>query len=203
MKNVMNISKKVFLMVALLATVMGYANDGSFFISKKDAKRTVLTLSDVKAGNLFTITDANDLVLYKETIQKTGIYIKGFNLSALPDGAYAFKINKDMELKSIPFTMKRGKVDFNRENTEIIFKPSTIVKGDMVYISKLSLNNAPLEIEIYRTDSKYESYKLIYDEILKPNASNKFERIFKIENKARSNYKIIYRNQGETFIEYI
>ncbi|MBP2834288.1 hypothetical protein J8281_19060, partial [Aquimarina sp. U1-2] len=69
MKNVIHTSKKVFLMVALLVTVIGYANDKSFYISKGDAGKTTLTLMEVKKGDLFTIKNENGLILYKEAIQ--------------------------------------------------------------------------------------------------------------------------------------
>jgi hypothetical protein len=202
MKLTTNTSKKVFLMVALLATVMGYANDGSFFISKKDAKKTVLTLNDAKVGDLFTIKDANALILYKETIKTSGIYIKGFNLTALPNGNYTFELDKDMEIKSIPFSVKDGKVDYNSTSSETVFKPSTHVKDNVIYVSKLSLNKAPLTIEVYRDQGDYLPYKLVYSEVLTAN-TKKFERVYKLEENSKGNYRIVYKTEGKSFTELL
>ncbi len=202
MRNVTNTSKKVFLMVALLATVMGYANDGSFFISKKDAKKTVLTLSNVKVGDLFTLKDANALVLYKETIQNPGVYMKGFNLTSLPNGTYYFVLDKDMEVESMPFHIKDGTVDFNRAASETVFKPSTHIKDNTVYVSKLSLNKAPLEIEVYRDQGDYSPYKLVFSEVLESN-SEKLERIYKLEENYKGKYKIVYKTEGKKFTELL
>ncbi len=202
MRNVTHTFKKVFLMVALLATVMGYANDGSFFISKKDAKRTVLTLKDVKVGHLFTIKDANNLVLFKEAIQKSGFYMKGFNLTSLPNGVYFFELDKDMEIETIPFYIKDGKVEYNETVSKTIFKPSTIVKDNMVYVSKLSLNKAPLEIAIYRDQGKYAPFKLVFSEVLKGDFK-KYERIYKLEENSKGKYKIIYKTEGKEFTEFL
>jgi hypothetical protein len=202
MRNVTNTSKKVFLMVALLATVMGYANDGTFFISKKNAHRTVLTLNDVKVGNLFTIKDANNLVLYKEAIQKSGFYMRGFNLASLPDGTYVFELDKDMEIKTIPFRINKGLIEYNSTRSKTVFKPSTVVKGNMIFVSKLALNKAPLEIEIYRDEGNFAPYKLVFSEVLKAD-TNQLERIYKLNESAKGKYKIIYKTEGKAFTEFL
>ena len=96
MKNAVKHSKKGILMVTLFATLLSFANDASFYTISTDAKRTALTLRDVKEGNLLSIKDNNGVVLYKESIQKTGIYTKGFDLTSLPDGMYVFELDKDL-----------------------------------------------------------------------------------------------------------
>lgn len=198
----MNISKKVFIMVAMMATIVGYANDGYFFINKKDAKKTVLTLSDVKVGNLFTIRDTNDLILYEETIQKPGVYMKGFNLTALPDGIYFFELDKDMEVKSIPFSIEQGKVAYSYTSFETVFKPTTVIKNNVIYISKLSLNEAPLKVEIYKDEGAYKPYKLIHSETLTTSSKN-LKRAYKIKDETVGNYKIIYKTEGKEFTQFI
>jgi hypothetical protein len=203
MKNVTNISKKVFLMVALMATVLGYANDGSFLIRKTNTNKTVLTLNDVKVGNLFSIKDANGLVLYKETIQTAGLYIKGFNLTSLPNGEYTFELDKDMEVKSIPFSVLDNEVDFERNSAEaVVFKPSTILKDNMIYVTKLALSKAPLVIEVYYDEGEYKPYKLLHRETIEANAK-KIERAYKLDEDVQGTYKIVYKTEGKQFIEYL
>ncbi len=201
MKNVMNNSKKVFLMVALLATVMGYANDGTFFSVRSKANKTVLSL-DVKVGNLFTIKDGNGITLYKEAIQQTGIYTKGFDLTSLPDGSYFFELEKDMEITTIPFTVAAKEVTFNKALSKTTFKPLTVVKKDYILVSQLSLEQKPLEVEIYYEDGSYtEPYQLMYSEKI-TNTKN-IERVYKLSNFVKGKYKIVYKTDGREFVEFI
>lgn len=201
MKNVLNNSKKVFLMVALLATVMGYANDGTLFSVKSKANKTVLSL-DVKEGNLFTIKDENGITLYKEAIQQTGIYTKGFDLTSLPDGNYFFELEKDMEITTIPFTVAAKEVTFNKALSKTTFKPLTVVKKDYILVSQLSLEEQPLEVEIYYEDGSYtEPYQLIYSETITD--TKNIERIYQLSNFVKGKYKIVYKTDGKEFVEFI
>ena len=61
-------------MVTMFATLLSFANEASFYSIKNDAKRTSLTLDNVKQGNLLSIKDNNGIILYKEIIQKSGTY---------------------------------------------------------------------------------------------------------------------------------
>ncbi len=201
MKNVINNSKKVFLMVALAATVMGYANDKSFFYLKNEANKTVLTLTQVKAGNLVSIKDENGIVLYKELIQQAGIYKKGFDFSNLTDGKYFLELNKDVEIDIVPFSVKGKEISFEDEKTETIFKPVTVLKEDKVFITKLSLEKEALDIKVYYDSSDTNQYELIHSESIK--GTKNIERILKISDFEKGNYKIVYRTEGRLFVEYI
>ena len=202
MKNVVKHSKKVFLMVALFVTVMGYAKEPSFYISTSEADRTTLTLASVKEGNLFTIKDENGLILYKESIQKSGIYTKGFDLTSLPDGDYFFELDKDVEVSTIPFSVKAHIVSFRKDLAKTFFKPVTIVDGNLVFISKLSLEESPLSIEVYfeGSDSGYID-ELVYAETIENTKT--IERIYKLTGLDYGSYKIVYKTKGKTFVEYI
>jgi hypothetical protein len=110
MKNVIKNTKKGILMVTMFATLLSFANEAPFYTIKKDAERTSLTLNDVKQGNLLSIKDDNGIILYKELIQKSGMYTKEFDLTTLPDGAYIFELDKDLEINTIPFTVNSNEV---------------------------------------------------------------------------------------------
>ncbi len=202
MKNVIKHSKKVFLMVALFATVMGYAKEPSFYISTNEDDRTTLTLAYVKEGNLFTIKDENGLILYKESIQQSGTYTKGFDLTALPDGAYFFELDKDVEITTIPFSVKSNLVTFDKEMAETIFKPTTSVKDDLVLVSQLSLNEAPFTVEIYFEGNGFgASDELVFSETIENTQTIK--RVYKLTGLTNGSYKIVYKTEGKEFVEYI
>lgn len=188
-------------MVALLATVMGYANDKSFYISKSDNDKTTLTFRKVKKGNLFTIKNEEGLILYKEAIQQNGVYKKGFDLTSLPDGGYFFELDKDMEITTIPFIVKANDVTFDKSNSETLFKPLTVVKNGHLFVSQLSLEKKPLEIKIYQEGSVYYSpYELIHSETVAD--TKKIQKVYKLYNYKKGQYKIVYKTEEKTFVEF-
>ncbi|MFI0429812.1 hypothetical protein [Mariniflexile sp. HMF6888] len=203
MKNVLNTSKKGILMVTMFATLLSFANEVSFFKIENDAGRTSLTLNNVKQGNLLSIKDDNGIVLYKELIEQSGIYSKGFDLTSLPNGSYIFELDKDVEIQTIPFTVSSNTVTFKKEMETTIFKPVTRVKGDVVFVSRLSLNKAPMDIAIYYVDaeSAFNKPELIYSEKIKDteNAS----RIYKLTGKDKGHYNIVFTTEGRVFTKEI
>ncbi|MEW4922469.1 hypothetical protein [Algibacter sp. 2305UL17-15] len=200
MKNVLNNSKKAILMVAMMATVIGNTN-ASENHDIKDAKRTAITLTNVKQGNLLTIKDAYGITLYTEQIKEEGMYSKGFDLSELPNGDYVVELDKDVEIKMIPFTVEDNTVVFNKAKEETFFKPVTRVKENLVYVSKLALDNENLDVSIYLEGNRVSSndYELVYSENIKNDIS--LERVYKLPREG--NYKVVYHSQGRSFTAYI
>ncbi|MFD0834635.1 hypothetical protein ACFQ0I_02575 [Mariniflexile aquimaris] len=201
MKNVIKNSKKGILMVTMFATLLSFANEAPFYSIKNDANRTALTLNNVKEGNLLFIKDNNGIVLYKELIQKSGIYTKGFDLTALPNGSYIFELDKDLEIETIPFVVQSNEVTFKKELEKTIFKPFTRVVGNLAFLSKLSLNNEPLKVEIFFNSSDSNATELIYSETI-TNTVN-INRVYKLTGLSNGDYKIVYNTEGRVFTKEI
>ena len=185
MKKVINTIKKNLLVVTVFTAMLGNANEISTLIIKEDLKETALTINNVKAGNLLTIKDSHGITLYKELIDFSGTYRKGFDLTALPNGNYFFEVDKELEIKTIPFTVKSNEVVFNKESEVITFKPFVRQKGDLVLVSKLAPNFEALKIDIYALING--SSKLIYSENVEDTQA--IERIYKLKE---GSYKIIF-----------
>lgn len=186
-------------MVTMFATLLSFANETSFYTIKNEAKTTSLTLSNVKKGNLLSIKDTHGITLYKELIKESGIYTKGFDLTSLPDGDYVFELDKDVEISSIPFSVASNIVSVSKNLEKTIYKPITVLKDDMVYITKLSLNEAPLEVEVFFTDSN--NYELVYSEKIE-NTIN-IEKAFKLTGLEKGSYKIVYHSEGREYTKFL
>ncbi|WP_406685406.1 hypothetical protein N1F78_06685 [Seonamhaeicola sp. MEBiC1930] len=193
MKNVLNNTKKGILMVAMLATVMSFANE----IDGRDFKVTALTINNVKEGNLLSIKDINGSIIYTETIEQSGSYTKGFDLTELPDGKYFFELIKDIEIKTIPFTVKSNIATFNKEKETIIFKPFVKTDNDLVYITKLAPELEPLKINVYGLYSGGAS-ELLFTETIK--GKENIERVLKLD---KGDYKIVFHSNNKTYTKYI
>jgi hypothetical protein len=195
MKNAIKNTKKGILMVALMATVSTFATSTNTII-KNDTKKTALVLKNVKQGNVLSIIDSDGNVLYKESIEFNGDYKKAFDLTQLPDGNYVFELEKDLEIKTIPFSIAFDVVSFDAKNEVSYFKPFVKHENDFVYISKLNLTKEATKINIYANVN--ESYELVYSELVEN--ANAIEKAFKLN---KGNYKIeisSINNEYTTFI---
>ena len=188
-------------MVTMSFTLLSFANDASLFNIKNEAKRTYLSLENVKQGNLLSVKDINGVILYKEFIQETGKYTKGFDLTTLPNGGYVFELDKDLEISTIPFKVISNVVVFDKENEKTIYKPLVRTKGNLVYVNKLSLNKEPLKIKVYFSgfDSSYS--ELVLSETIKNTKS--IGRIYKLEGLDLGSYKIEFHSEGRQFVKSI
>lgn len=199
MKTVIKHLKKGILMGTMFATLLSFANEPSFCTIKKDAKRTLLTLNNVKQGNLLSIIDDNGIILYKELIEKTGVYIKGFDLTSLPDGEYIFELDKDLEVNTIPFTVTASSVVFNKENGKVTYKPYSTLKNGIVYLTKLALNEEPLKVDIYFSTSA--GSELMYSEKIE-NTKN-IQKAYKLKGLGKGKYKFVFKTEGRIFTKNI
>jgi len=163
---------------------------------KNRIKKTTFSLNHVKTGNQLKIKDLNGIILYKEDIKTSGTYSKGFDLTSLPNESYVFELEKDLEIKSFPFTVTSQTVVFEKEET-IIHKPFVTVKDNYIYVSKLALNEEPLDIKIYYQ----EASDLIYSE--KVENTKNIQKIYKLKSTAKGDYKIVLTSNGREYYESI
>ena len=191
--------KKGIVLAMLFATILGNAKEGKSIPSKEMIKKTSLTLNNVKEGEKLVIKDNNGLTIYKELIQESGTYYKGFDLTSLPDGNYYFELDKDVEIKTIPFKVTSKSVVFDKEEENSVFKPIIRVDGKRVLVSKLSLELNPMSIKFYEITS--EGSKLVHSETIEN--TKIIERIYRLAEKSKSDFKIIIKSEGREFVEYI
>lgn len=196
MKNRKTTLRKIILTGAMLIALISNATNELNNDPKKDLNKTTFTINNVKQGNQLIIKDLYGLILYKEQIKDSGNYSKGFDLTSLPDGSYVFELEKDFEIKSFPFTVTYKKVVFN-ENETTVHKPVVSFKNNCVYVSKLALNNEPLDVKIYYHDGT----ELIYSETIKD--TKVIEKVYKLDLNAKGNYKIVLSSNGREYYEYL
>ncbi|WMI68846.1 hypothetical protein [Mangrovimonas sp. YM274] len=191
--------KNSILMVALIAAMSSYANTNISSIEMKAAKRTMLTLEDVKQGQKLMIRDLNGMVLYKETISNSGTYSNLFDLTELPNGNYFFEIDKDVAIEIIPFKVQAHEVEFSKQKETKFYKPIFRVENNKIMFSKLDLELAPIEVDIYYDDSydHDDKFETIHSETIKN--EKVVERIYKLDNSRKGDYKIVVSTQGREF----
>jgi hypothetical protein len=191
MKTVIENTKKGILMVAMLVASLSFASEGTpFFSISNKAKKTALTLENVKEGNTLYIKDHYGAKIYEEIILVNGFFSKGYDLTALPNGDYHFELDTDVHVKLIPFTVESNSIKVKFEK----------VKGDLVFVSKLALNDEPLKVDVYY--EKANSSELVLTETIKGTKS--IERVYKLTDDLRNgDYKIVFNTSGREFTKFI
>ncbi|MDO6759834.1 hypothetical protein Q4566_06435 [Tamlana sp. 2_MG-2023] len=198
MNNIFTNTRKGFLMVTLFATMLSFANENDFYNINVEASKTTLTLNYAKEGSALSIKDLNGSVLYSETIKATGRYKREFDLSFLPNGDYKFEVDKDLQIKEIPFTLNSGVVTFNKNEEKLIYKPFIRVSGDLVYISKLALDGEDLKVDIYFTKNNNRSHsELVISENIKGDAT--IEKVYRLEDLNQGKYQVILHAADRRF----
>ena len=188
------LAKTSLVIVVMFTTMLSFANEFTILTKEKTKEITHVTFENVKRGSLLLIKDHYGMVLFKELIENSGEYSKGFDLTALPNGNYYFELDKEVEIKIIPFVVVSNVVTFDKAKETIINKPFVRFKGGRLLVSKLALENQPLDIKIYNKDSY-----LIYSEKLMDGKI--LERIYDVSKVEKGHYKIVMTSDGRKFVE--
>jgi len=194
--------KKGIVLITMLSAILSYANNPVIFEKTVEIENTTLSINNVKQGQQLVIKDYYGIVLYKELIETSGVYHKGFDLTALPNGEYYFELDKDLEIQVIPFKVHMNKVEFLKDKETNFFKPVLRFKDNKVLLSRLSFENKPLEIKIYYDGYNSQShYELIHSEKIKD--IRIIERIYALDKTKKGNYRVVVKTEGRVFTESI
>ena len=193
--------KTGILLVTTLAAMLSYANAPTGLDKNFKIENTTLSIN-VKQGQQLVIKDSNGLILYKESINKSGMYKKGFDLTELPNGEYYFELDKDLEVEVIPFKVHMNKVEFLKDKETKFFKPVIRFKENKILLSRLSFDQKPLEVKIYYDDYKsFGDYELLHTEKFKD--AKIIERVYQLDKHRKGTYRVIVKTEGREFTETV
>ncbi len=192
MKNFM---KNILVLAIVFATLSSNATEKTSLNNEENGK-TTLILKDVVQGEKLIIKDGFGVVLYNETLLKSGEYTKTFDLTTLPNGKYIFELDKKTQIKVYPFTVVSNTVKFDKENLKVIFKPKVEYKNNAIYVRALNADMSPSKVELLYNVTN-SSFETIYSE----NISNTslIAKEFKLLEKEKEEYKVKVTLNGRTF----
>lgn len=192
-----NLVKKVLLIAVMVTGLVGMAKDGAMNIEVRElnAKLVQFTLNNNDGDLSVTVKDENGYVLYNEAFQGS-IYTKTYDLSTLPSGLYFVELDGETKIKTIPFRVKKHRVEFKYNNAKTYYKPVVTFKDKTVNITKLALDLEPLTIEVY---NEYE--ELIHEETL--SGKMDLKRSLNFKELAEGSYEVILRSKGEVITKTI
>ncbi len=191
------LTKKSLIVLGLFVSMLTYANSDIETIKEKEPNVTNISFKMVKLGSMLSIKDMNGIVLYKESIIKSGDYSKGFDLTSLPNGDYFFELDTELEIVVIPFNVVSNQVAFKKEEKSTIFKPFVRVKDDKVFVSRVSFEKSPIEYSIYYKDN----YDLVLTEKIKD--QKYLKRIYDFSTAQKGNYVFVFKSNGRKFTKTV
>lgn len=193
--------KKGIVLATLICTMVSFANVENLNDDNKRTVKTTLKLKNVKQGQIVTIKDHSGKVFYSESIKGNGTFNKSFDLTLLKSGQYFFEIDKDVTIGVIPFSIKNGEIMVQKELEKTIYKPIVRVKDNLIFVSKLALENEPLSVKIYfKNHAKSNAdFEEVYSETLEANKT--IERVYHYSNTHTGEYKIIFESNKKVFTE--
>ena len=97
--------KHILALAIVFATLSSNATEVVSFTKEEDGK-TLLMFDNVNQGDQLLVKDAFGIILYKESIEKSGQYNKSFDLTSLPDGNYIFELDKKHQIRTNHFGLR-------------------------------------------------------------------------------------------------
>ncbi len=192
-----NLARKSLVAVGLMMSLSTLANDNELTIKEKETNVTSIRFENVIQGSSLTIKDENGLVLYNESIEQSGDYSKGFDLSSLPNGDYFFELNSELKLVVIPFNVDASEVVLDKGSEESIYKPAVITKENMVYVSRTAIDESPLSCKIYYADNYDLVHRAKFEEMEEVNKTYDFS------TAKKGNYVFVFEYKGRKFTKNI
>ena len=183
-------------MALVAGAAFSYANEVSRELKKENV--TVMAFENVKKGSVLQIKDKNGLILYKETIKAQGNYSKEFDLTALPNGAYYFELDKEVEIIEIPFKVVEGEVTFDKDSKKTIFKPVVYYNDGKMFISKMSFDAETMDIAIY-----YENDQPVLKDKNIGKTGNVIGKIYDFKGSEYGTYTVVIKNNGREFVNKV
>jgi hypothetical protein len=191
------VSKRSLVALGLMLSLTAVAHPTNGLLKEKERKVTTLHFENVKKGSTLTIKDLHGLVLYKESIDQSGDYSKGFDLTTLPDGGYFFEMNSETKIEIVPFTVDSSEVVFKKEKKETVYKSVIKKEDDMVYVWKPTLEQASLNYTVYFADN--------HDFVLSEDFG-KMEKVLKaydFSKAKKGSYVFVFESNGVKYTKTI
>ncbi len=188
-----NLIKKSLLVVAVLTTiVMSGANiNNNVEVNVIDSKLIDLKLKNSDGDLTISVRDAYGEALYTEKFEGD-FFSKKYDLKTLPTGDYYFEIEGYTKINLMPFKVTSEGIEFDNKVESIYYKPTVRQEGDLVFISKVALNNENFTISLYDGH-----LNMLYKEELSGEINlGKTLNLMKLE---KGTYSIVMKSGGKSF----
>ncbi|WP_405609875.1 hypothetical protein [Polaribacter sp. Asnod1-A03] len=168
--------KQILIVALMFGTLIANAEDRDLTNSINKI-RVDVAFKSIKEKQTLTVENENGLSIYKRGVNNSSINSK-----------ILFNINSLKNTLSKTNNLDNALLDDDKNK---IFKPTIRTEENLVLISKIAFNKAPLYISLY--------YKgdLIHSETLKGN--NIVNRVYKLSEEEKGNYKVVINTDNKVY----
>ena len=191
MKTIMKFTAIVAFM---LTTVVSMAKEPKLsVVSENDIKSLVFELDSQSKETTVQFIDANDRVIYSESISDK-VYIKKFNLKMLEDGVYYILAEDTMKSVVYKISLKGNvvKIVERKENAKPVFR----TLEDRVFLNLLNLDKYKVEIKVFDSFNRIVFKQDIKDAML-------VEKAFNFEKALADTYTIVVKSNSEVYYKNV
>lgn len=166
-KVLLNVS---IVLVSMLISTSAFSNLSNPYnvnvLTTTESKKLVVNLSHMYGSSVTcSIIDQSGNIIHREKVESSTQTIKRYDLSNLKPGNYTVVIDDLMTIEKLKVKLTADEIIYSQNRSEIIYKPTIIVKDNaMVYLNLLALGR-PVKISVIKGDS------LIYSEETKDEGS--------------------------------
>jgi hypothetical protein len=188
-----NLIKKSLLVVAVLTTiVMSGANiNDNVAVNVIDSKLIDLKLKNSDGDLTISVRDAYGEALYTEKFEGS-YFSKKYDLNTLPTGDYYFEIEGRTKINLMPFKVTSDGIEFNNKVESVYYKPTVRQEGDLVFISKVALNNENFTIYLYD-----DHLNMLYKEELSGDIN--LGKTLNLMRLNKGSYSVVMKSGGKSF----
>ena len=184
-------TKVLIVIVFMLGSFINYANNKLDFNKTINAKKVKVAFKNVKKGHQLTLKNEKGINLHSETVSRTGLLTKIFDLSSLNDGVYTIELNKDYEIIVKTIEVKNNIVISNEASKKVILKPVFRNKENILMISKINFHKKPMKIALYFDNEIIYSENLESEEI--------FNRVYKLDKEIKGEYSVVLNINSRSY----
>jgi len=183
--------KKVIRTIAavamLIATTTTMANDLKL-AADGSSKSLVFEWDAQLVDTSIKIEDINGDIIYSDNISNVDAYVKKFDLTPLPQGAYFLRVENSM--KEVVYSINVTKNDVSIVSEEENLKPIYRKDDGKVYMSLLNLDKDDVKITVFDSEGRVLFTESFEEESI-------IEKTFNFENALEDNYTLVV-NDGES-----
>lgn len=185
------------LVAALFSTTIQYATE---VVSTQPLKENV-TAVQAQVGDRILVKNANGRVILEASAGQLQDVESVFDLSNLKDGTYYYEIESATQITVVPVALNQGNAQFDYASGKAIYKPMVQTRENLLYVSQLSFDQAPLDIELYydANNDGTNSYSLVHKDQVTD--AQQLAKVFALDQKETGNYKVVLVSDGRRFVQ--
>lgn len=183
--------------VLLINSVSLYASEGdlSFKLKQVSEKSVTFFVHETQVVNV-SIYGAGDELVYEQKMNALKGSKKTFNLDALPDGSYSFKLKTDSKSAVYKVELKDGKASVSDPLITDLFNPILKKKNEIITLNFENAPEGPIEVQIL---DRYNDP--IYNKVFEADAS--FFKKFDVGRAGRDELTFVIKSADQVFTKTV